>query len=107
MIGPVIDRDEDGTYTARVASLENFITGAWSPDGLWISGCKMVWCFIWFWAATSKLNHHFPSVIMFMMNNGPLFPKFLKRRLFVSYLDDLRPSGHAGRTVDRMSPTTT
>ena len=37
--------------------------------------CKLVWCFIWFWAATSKLNDHFPSVIMFMMNNGPFFPK--------------------------------
>ena len=31
-------------------------------DGaLWLSACKVVWCAIWFWAATSKLNHHFPS----------------------------------------------
>jgi hypothetical protein len=59
---------------------------------LWISACKVVWCAIWFWAATSKLNHHFPSVIMVMMNNGPFFPRWLKRRLFVSYPDDLRPS---------------
>jgi hypothetical protein len=63
-----------------------------SADDLWISGCKLVWCFIWFWAATSKLNHHFPSVIVFMMNNGPFFPKFLKQRLFMSFPDDLRPS---------------
>jgi hypothetical protein len=61
-------------------------------DDLWISGCKIVWCAVWFWAATSKVNHHFPSVIMFMMNNGPFFPTFLKKRLFVSYPDDLRPS---------------
>ena len=27
-----------------------------------------------------------------MMNNGPFFPKWLKRRLFTSYPDDLRPS---------------
>src|SRR6185369_358475 len=47
---------------------------------LWISGAKLTWCFIWFWAATSKLNGHFPSVIMFMMNNGPFFPKALKKR---------------------------
>ncbi len=60
--------------------------------GPWIAACKVVWCFIWFWAATSKLNHHFPSVIMFMMNNGPFFPKFLKRRLFADFPDDLRPS---------------
>ena len=63
-----------------------------SSDELWISGCKVVWCSIWFWAATSKVNHHFPSVIMVMMNNGPFFPKWLKRRLFTSYPDDLRPS---------------
>jgi hypothetical protein len=61
-------------------------------DDLWISGCKVVWCAVWFWAATSKVNHHFPSVIMFMMNNGPFFPTFLKKNLFVSYPDDLRPS---------------
>jgi hypothetical protein len=67
---------------------------AWEGD-LWIAACKVVWCFIWFWAATSKVNHHFPSVIMVMMNNGPFFPKWLKRRLFVDYPDDLRPSGLA------------
>ena len=63
-----------------------------SGDVLWISACKVIWCSIWFWAATSKLNHHFPSVIMVMMNNGPFFPKSLKKRLFASYPDDLRPS---------------
>jgi hypothetical protein len=63
--------------------------------GPWISFCKLVWCFIWFWAATSKVNHHFPSVIMFMMNNGPFFPKLIKKRLFVAYPDDLRPSALA------------
>jgi hypothetical protein len=79
-------------------------------DDLWISGSKMVWCFIWFWAATSKLNSHFPSVIMFMMNNGPFFPKFLKKRLFRSYLDDLRPSrlagfiAHFGTAIEYMIP---
>jgi len=66
-----------------------------SYDALWISACKLIWCCIWFWAATSKLNHHFPSVIMVMMNNGPFFPGWLKKRLFVSYPDDLRPSTFA------------
>jgi len=65
------------------------VAGAGGP---WLSACKLLWLAIWFWAATSKLNHHFPSVIMVMMNNGPFFPKWLKRRLFVSYPDDLRPS---------------
>ncbi len=61
-------------------------------DGLWIAACKVVWCAIWFWAAVSKFNHHFPSVIMFMLNNGPLCPAAIKKKLFVSYPDDLRPS---------------
>jgi hypothetical protein len=79
-------------------------------DGVWLSACKVVWCAIWFWAATSKLNHHFPSVIMVMMNNGPFFPTALKKRLFVSYPDDLRPSrlavtmAHAGTVVEYMIP---
>jgi hypothetical protein len=66
-----------------------------SGDALWVSACKVVWCFIWFWAAVSKVNHHFPSVIMVMMNNGPFFPAWLKRKLFVSCPDDLRPSNMA------------
>ncbi len=79
-------------------------------DELWVSGCKIVWCFVWFWAATSKLNHHFPSVIMVMMNQGPFFPKWLKKRLFVSFPDDLRPSktaslmAHMGTVTEMMIP---
>ncbi len=66
-----------------------------AADDLWISGAKVTWSFIWVWAAVSKWNGHFPSVIMFMMNNGPFFPKFLKKRLFRSFPSDLRPSGLA------------
>ncbi len=66
-----------------------------SGDALWISACKGLWAMIWFWAATSKLNDHFPSVIMVMMNNGPFFPKWLKKHLFAAYPDDLRPSSFA------------
>ena len=79
-------------------------------DGLWVPACMVVWCAIWFWAATSKVNHHFPYVIMVMMNNGPFFPKFLKKRLFASYPDDLRPSrmaafmAHAGTFTEYMIP---
>jgi hypothetical protein len=85
------------------------ITVAFADD-LWLSACKAIWCAIWFWAATSKLNHHFPSVIMVMMNNGPFFPSWLKKRLFVSYPDDLRPSrmaarmAHSGTFTEYMIP---
>ncbi|MEM7412841.1 MAG: DUF3556 domain-containing protein [Myxococcota bacterium] len=66
-----------------------------SANDLWIAGAKVTWSFIWIWAAVSKWNSHFPSVIMFMMNNGPFFPKFLKKNLFRSFPDDLRPSKFA------------
>jgi hypothetical protein len=81
-----------------------------SADALWISACKILWCGIWFWAATSKLSHHFPSVILVMMNNAPFFPRALKKRLFASYPDDLRPSGlavamaRAGTVTEFMLP---
>ena len=64
-------------------------------NDLWIAGAMLTWSFIWIWAAVSKWNSHFPYVIMFMMNNGPFFPKFLKKRLFTSFPDDLRPSKFA------------
>jgi hypothetical protein len=66
-----------------------------AANDLWIAGAKLTWSFIWIWAAVSKWNSHFPSVIMFMMNNGPFFPKMLKKSLFKSFPDDLRPSGFA------------
>jgi hypothetical protein len=81
-----------------------------SGGDVWIAACQLIWAFIWFWAATSKVNHHFPSVIMVMMNAGPFFPKRLKRRLFASYPDDLRPSkqaaamAHMGTFVEYMIP---
>lgn len=71
------------------------IEGLPGEGTLWVAFVKCVWGFIWFWAAASKLNHHFGHVIMFMMNNGPFFPNFLKRSLFESYPTDLRPSTFA------------
>ncbi|HEY8515313.1 MAG TPA: DUF3556 domain-containing protein [Candidatus Binatia bacterium] len=79
-------------------------------EAVWIAGAKLTWCFIWFWAAVSKLNRHFPTVVMVMMNNGPFFPKALKHRLFARYPDDLRPSwlatalAHFGTIVEFTIP---
>jgi len=79
-------------------------------DALWLAACKVIWCAIWFWAATSKLNAHFPSVIMVMMTNGPFFPSWLKQRLYVDYPDDLRPSrfaatmAHSGTFIEYCIP---
>jgi hypothetical protein len=64
--------------------------------GAWIAGSKVVWVAIWLWAATSKLNHHFPSVVAVMQSNSPLTGfGSLRKWLFRRYPDDLRPSALA------------
>ncbi|OBF34043.1 hypothetical protein A5724_17635 [Mycobacterium sp. ACS1612] len=57
-----------------------------------IIAAKLVCLTIWLGAATSKLNKHFPFVISTMMSNNPVFrPRFIKRRFFEHFPDDLRP----------------
>jgi len=57
-----------------------------------ILGAKLVCLVIWLGAATSKLNKHFPFVISTMMSNNPVFrPRFIKRKFFEHFPDDLRP----------------
>lgn len=81
-----------------------------SAQDVWIPACQILWCLIWFWAATSKLNHHFPTIIQVMMNCGPFFPSVLKKRLFNAYPDDLRPSkfatsmAHFGTATEYLIP---
>ena len=59
----------------------------------WIPGSKAVWLAIWWWAATSKVNHHFPAVMCVMTSNSPLMRSAaVKRRFYRNYPDDLRPS---------------
>lgn len=66
---------------------------AFAAEGtLWISGAKLVWLAIWFWAATSKLNQHFPSVIAVMLTNSPLIPAWFHKKLYTDFPHDLRPS---------------
>jgi hypothetical protein len=80
------------------------------PDD-WLAGSKWVWVGIWMWAATSKLNHHFPSVVAVMQSNSPL-TNFgpIRKWLYRSYPDDLRPSNlarfmaHAGTVVEYAFP---
>jgi hypothetical protein len=58
-----------------------------------IVGAKLVMLCIWWGAATSKLNRHFPNVVATMLSNSPLMRSpVLTRRLHRSVPDDLRPS---------------
>lgn len=57
-----------------------------------IVAAKLICLVIWLGAAVSKLNRHFPFVISTMMSNNPVFrPRFIKRRFFEHFPDDLRP----------------
>ena len=58
-----------------------------------IAGLKWVWFSIWFWAATSKLNKHFPSVISVMISNSAVIRSaWIRKQLYKNYPDDLHPS---------------
>jgi hypothetical protein len=64
---------------------------------------KLVCLVIWVGAATSKLNKHFPFVISTMMSNNPVFrPRWIKRRFFEHFPDDLRP-GRLSRMLAHFS----
>ncbi len=76
-----------------------------------IAGSKAVQLAIWWWAATSKLNHHFPYVVTVMLTNHPLLrPLGLRRRLVRGYPDDLRPGrvptllAHGGTVIEYSVP---
>ncbi|PJN12206.1 hypothetical protein CG723_13375 [Streptomyces sp. CB01635] len=61
-------------------------------SGMFI-GFKLVMLALWWGAATSKLNRHFPFVVATMMSNAPLIPSGRVKRVF--YRDhprDLRSS---------------
>ncbi len=79
--------------------------------GDWIAGAKAVQLALWFFAGFSKLNHHFPAVVCVMTSNGP-FTRFrwLRKRMYRSYPDDLRPSrlavflAHTGTLLELSVP---
>jgi hypothetical protein len=61
-----------------------------------IVGWQFVFFFIWWGAAASKLNHHFPYVIQVMVSNTPWNrSRKMKAKLYRDYPDDLRPSKQA------------
>jgi hypothetical protein len=61
-----------------------------------IPGWQFVFFFIWWGAAASKLNHHFPFVIQVMISNTPWNrSRKFKSTMYRDYPDDLRPSSRA------------
>ena len=65
------------------------------PADLW-SGSKALQLMLWLGAATSKLTHHFPSVMAIMQSNSPVFrSRRARERLWRHYPTDLRTSRRA------------
>jgi hypothetical protein len=74
-----------------------------------IAAFKIVMLGLWWGAATSKLNHHFPYVVAAMTSNNPLLRgkpfNWLKRKLYRDPVDDIRPTwipkmmAHVGGTT--------
>ncbi|BBU23104.1 DUF3556 domain-containing protein [Mycobacterium xenopi] len=74
-----------------------------------IAAFKIIMLALWWGAATSKLNHHFPYVVAVMMSNNALLRSkafgWFKRRLYRDPVNDLRPSrvpallAHVGGTT--------
>ncbi|MFF0456721.1 DUF3556 domain-containing protein [Nocardia africana] len=76
-----------------------------------ILAAELVFVVIWMGAATSKLNRHFPFVVSTMMSNSPIVrPRWLKRRFFANFPEDLRPGrlsrwvAHSGTAVEMCAP---
>ena len=74
-------------------------------------GAKLVMLVIWWGAATSKLNHHFPNVIACMLSNSAVVrSRRLKRLLHRDFPTDLRPSpvsmtiAHLSTAVEYLVP---
>ena len=81
------------------------------PDVEFVFAAKLGLLLIWWGAATSKLNKHFPFVVATMMSNHPLVrSKTLKRKLYTDFPDDMRPSrlaramAHGGTVVEFTIP---
>lgn len=76
-----------------------------------VVGAKLVFLVIWWGAAVSKLNHHFPFVVQAMMSNSPIWRgRSMKHRFHRSFPDDLLPSrlsrglAHGGTAVELSVP---
>ncbi len=76
-----------------------------------LAGAMVVQLAIWWGAATSKLNHHFPSVVTIMVSNSPfLRSRWLRRAMYRDHPTDLTASrlavwlAHGGTAIEYVLP---
>jgi len=104
-------RDKVPFLAARTEVYAPFLIVFLFPLENLIVGAQLVMCGIWFWAATSKLNRHFPFVVTVMMSNTPWNrSRSAKRRLWRNHPEDMLPSrfgemnAHAGTVIEYTMP---
>ena len=85
-------RDKVSFLGARPEIYATILIVGLFPVEHWIVAWQFVFLFIWWGAASSKLNRHFPFVVSTMMSNAPLVPRRVKHRLWRDYPEDMRPS---------------
>jgi hypothetical protein len=91
-------RDKVAFLGARPEIYATMLAVGLFPVDQWIVAWQFVFVFIWWGAASSKLNRHFPFVVSVMISNAPLVgSKALKRRLWRDFPEDMRPSRLAAR----------
>ena len=86
-------RDKVSFLGARPEIYATMLAVGLFPVDQWIVAWQFIFVFIWWGAASSKLNRHFPFVVSAMVSNAPLVgPKWVKRKLWRDYPEDMRPS---------------
>lgn len=104
-------RDQTIFLAARGEVYGSIALAALFPPGDVVTAAKCVMVIIWFGAAASKLNRHFPFVVAAMMANGPLIRSTsITSKLWRDYPNDLRPGplaaalAHGGTVVEFAAP---
>jgi hypothetical protein len=104
-------RDKVPFLAARAEIYGNLMILFLFPLSNMIVAAQIVFVCIWWGAASSKLNRHFPFVVTVMISNTPWNRwRAMKRRLYRSHPEDLRPSStgalaaHMGTAVEFTLP---
>ena len=86
-------RDKVPFLAARAEIYGNLMIVFLFPLSNMIIACQLIFICIWWGAASSKLNHHFPFVVTVMISNTPWNRwRAAKRRLYRDHPRDLLPS---------------
>lgn len=104
-------RDKAPFLAARPEQYATILVVFLFPLNSTILALKLVMLAVWWGAASSKLNQHFPYVVSVMISNTPWQrSKTLKRRLWKDFPNDLTPSrlseaaAHGGTVIEFLVP---